>query len=115
VSTRPTSAGCACELELVALRREVTEGWSPKFDRQPGQHAARATGVPVAVEISRSGHGAHVWSFFTEPVPALDARALGFGLLREAMAVRGELGIDSYDRFFRPRTISRSRVRVWAT
>jgi hypothetical protein len=41
-----------------------------------------------------------VWTFFREPVPALDARALGFGLLREAMAVRGELGLDSYDRFF---------------
>jgi TOTE conflict system, Archaeo-Eukaryotic Primase domain len=62
--------------------------------------AAGAAGVPTAVEISRSGQGGHVWTYFREPVPALDARALGFGLLREAMAVRGELGLESYDRFF---------------
>lgn len=30
----------------------------------------------------------------------MEARGLGFGLLREAMTVRGELGLDSYDRFF---------------
>ncbi len=61
---------------------------------------ADAAGVPTAVEVSRSGEGAHVWTFFTEPVPAADARALGAALLREAMAVRGELGLDSYDRMF---------------
>jgi hypothetical protein len=35
---------------------------------------ARARGVPVAVERSRSGTGAHAWIFFAEPVPAADAR-----------------------------------------
>ncbi|MEO3779935.1 hypothetical protein ABGB16_24495 [Micromonospora sp. B11E3] len=74
------------------------EQW--QLDAQAYVQAADSVGVPTAVEISRSGQGAHVWTFFTEPVPALDARALGFGLLREAMAVRGELGLDSYDRFF---------------
>ncbi len=74
------------------------EQW--QLDAQAYVQAAEAAGVPVAVEISRSGRGAHVWVFFTEPVSALEARALGFGLLREAMAVRGELGLDSYDRFF---------------
>jgi hypothetical protein len=39
--------------------------------------AARAKGVPVAVERSRSGNGAHVWIFFSEPVPAAEARRLG--------------------------------------
>jgi superfamily II DNA or RNA helicase len=74
------------------------EQW--QLDIQAYVQAADAAGVPTAVEISRSGQGGHVWTFFCEPVPALDARALGFGLLREAMAVRGELGLESYDRFF---------------
>ncbi|SCE69430.1 hypothetical protein GA0074696_0275 [Micromonospora purpureochromogenes] len=74
------------------------EQW--QLDAQAYVQAADTAGVPTAVEVSRSGQGAHVWVFFSEPVPALEARALGFGLLREAMAVRGELGLDSYDRFF---------------
>ncbi|MCW6006897.1 DEAD/DEAH box helicase [Micromonospora sp. CPCC 205371] len=71
-----------------------------QLDAQAYVQAARVADVPVAGEVSRSGEGGHVWMFFSEPVPALDARALGFGLLREAMAVRGELGLDSYDRLF---------------
>ena len=41
--------------------------------------AARAVGAPAALEVSRSGIGAHVWVFFTEPVPAATARQLGTG------------------------------------
>ena len=37
-------------------------------------------GVPHAVEISRSGNGAHLWIFFDDKVPANEARLLGFGL-----------------------------------
>ena len=48
--------------------------------------AARAVGVPAALEVSRSGVGAHVWVFFTDPVPAASARAVGTGLVREAIA-----------------------------
>ena len=44
--------------------------------------------VPVALEVSRSGAGAHAWVFFTAPVPAELTRRLGTGLLREAMALR---------------------------
>ncbi|WP_319462004.1 TOTE conflict system archaeo-eukaryotic primase domain-containing protein [Micromonospora sp. RTP1Z1] len=76
------------------------DGAQWQLDAQAYVQAAGAVGVPTAVEVSRSGQGAHVWTFFSEPVPAVEARALGFGLLREAMAVRGELGLDSYDRFF---------------
>jgi superfamily II DNA or RNA helicase len=57
-------------------------------------------GVPAAAEISRSGNGAHVWIFFTAPVPATTARALGAALLRNAIATRAQLTLDSYDRFF---------------
>ncbi|RJQ83389.1 helicase [Pseudonocardiaceae bacterium YIM PH 21723] len=76
------------------------DGAEWRLDAQAYAQAATSIGVPVAMEISRSGDGAHVWMFFTEPVPALDARALGFAVLREAMALRGELGVESYDRFF---------------
>ena len=62
--------------------------------------AARALQVPVALEVSRSGVGAHTWVFFTSPVPAEMARRLGTGLLREAMAMRGRMKLDSYDRLF---------------
>ena len=62
--------------------------------------AARALGVPAALEVSRSGTGAHAWIFFTGPVPAETARRLGTGLLREAMALRGQMSLASYDRLF---------------
>ncbi len=62
--------------------------------------AARAIGVPAALETSRSGIGAHVWIFFTGPVAAATARALGSGLLREAIALRGRMDLAAYDRLF---------------
>ena len=62
--------------------------------------AARAAGVPVGLEVSRSGTGAHTWIFFTAPVPAEAARRLGTGLLREAISLRGKMSLASYDRLF---------------
>jgi hypothetical protein len=57
-------------------------------------------GVLPAVERSRSGEGAHVWLFFSEPVPASLARRFGLMLLSEAMARSTTLGMASYDRLF---------------
>lgn len=62
--------------------------------------AARAVCAPAALEVSRSGQGAHVWLFFTAPVAAVTARAVGSGLLREAIALRGRMDLSSYDRLF---------------
>jgi superfamily II DNA or RNA helicase len=62
--------------------------------------ASRAAGVPAAVERSRSGDGAHVWVLFADPVPASAARRIGVFLIREAMTVRSELDLSSYDRLF---------------
>ena len=62
--------------------------------------AARAVGAPAALEVSRSGTGAHAWLFFTGPVPAAAARRIGTGLLREAIALRGRMDLASYDRLF---------------
>jgi type III restriction protein res subunit len=60
----------------------------------------REIGLTPAVERSRSGNGAHVWLFFSNPVPAADARRLGSGLLTQTMACRHELSFASYDRLF---------------
>ncbi len=56
--------------------------------------------IPVAIERSRSGNGAHAWIFFEEPIPAISARRLGNALLTNAMSVRHEIRFTSYDRMF---------------
>ena len=60
----------------------------------------RKLGVPVAIEVSRSGNGAHVWIFFSGAVRAATARQLGCHLITETMSARPELRMDSYDRLF---------------
>ncbi len=60
----------------------------------------RNAGLTPAVERSRSGNGAHVWFFFSQPVSATDARRLGSGLLTQTMNSRHELSFSSYDRLF---------------
>jgi len=60
----------------------------------------RDVSVPVSIERSRSGRGAHVWFFFQEPVPAAAARNMGCHLITETMRRRHQLGLDSYDRMF---------------
>jgi hypothetical protein len=60
----------------------------------------RQVGVPAAVERSRSGNGAHVWFFFSSPVPAATARKMGCYLITETMSRRHELSMESYDRLF---------------
>lgn len=56
--------------------------------------------LPCAVERSRSGSGAHLWLFFSDPVPCAEARRLGTALLTAAMEVGGSLKLTSYDRMF---------------
>ena len=43
----------------------------------------QSLGIPVLVERSRSGKGAHVWIFFEKPIEASLARAFGFALLEK--------------------------------
>jgi superfamily II DNA or RNA helicase len=56
--------------------------------------------IPIAIERSRSGRGAHIWIFFEVPMPASLARKLGAAILTRTMERRHQLGLDSYDRFF---------------
>ena len=57
-------------------------------------------GIPVALEISRSGQGAHAWIFFTDRVPAHDARRLGTTIISYTCARMRQLALRSYDRLF---------------
>jgi len=57
-------------------------------------------GVPVALEISRSGQGAHAWIFFDGRVPAHEARRLGTTLISHTCARTRQLALTSYDRLF---------------
>ena len=70
--------------ENVALVRSICERWE----------------LPRAVERSRSGAGAHLWLFFSEPVPCTEARRLGTALLTAAMEAGGTLKLSAYDRMF---------------
>ena len=56
--------------------------------------------IPAALEISRSGKGAHVWVFFSHPVPAREARQLGAALISYTCDKTRQLSLASYDRFF---------------
>jgi len=56
--------------------------------------------IPAALEISRSGKGAHVWVFFYHPVPAREARQLGAALISYTCDKTRQLSLTSYDRFF---------------
>lgn len=57
-------------------------------------------GVPAALEISRSGQGAHVWVFFAHRVAARDARRLGTAIISHTCARTRQLTLSSYDRLF---------------
>ncbi|MCB0067519.1 MAG: hypothetical protein KDD77_10230, partial [Caldilineaceae bacterium] len=62
--------------------------------------SCRELAVPVALEISRSGNGAHAWVFFTTAMPARDARRLGAALISHTCARTRQLSLNSYDRLF---------------
>ena len=76
------------------------DGQAAMLDALAYLKAARAVGAPAALEVSRSGIGAHVWTFFTHPVPAATARQLGTAFVREAIAIRGRMDLRCYDRLF---------------
>ncbi|MBN1363491.1 MAG: DEAD/DEAH box helicase family protein [Syntrophaceae bacterium] len=64
------------------------------------QTAAKDLHIQVAIEISKSGNGAHAWIFFESPVSAGKARKLGDLILSNAMDNTKTYNLGSYDRFF---------------
>ncbi len=77
------------------------------FDEAEWKEDARAfvqscieLGVPAALEISRSGNGAHVWVFFAGRVPARDDRRLGTAIISHTCSRTRQLKLASYDRLF---------------
>lgn len=63
-------------------------------------HSCNELGVPTALEISRSGQGAHAWVFFAGRVPARDARRMGTAIISHTCARTRQLKLASYDRLF---------------
>ena len=77
------------------------------FDEADWRDDARAflqsceeLGVPAALEISRSGQGAHAWVFFASRVSARDARRLGTAIISHTCTRTRQLKLESYDRLF---------------
>ena len=77
------------------------------FDEADWRDDARAfiqscedLGVPAALEISRSGNGAHAWVFFASRVAARDARRLGTAIISHTCSRTRQLKLESYDRLF---------------
>ena len=77
------------------------------FDEAEWKEDARAfvqscseLGVAVALEISRSGNGAHAWVFFAGRVSARDARRLGTAIISHTCSRTRQLKLESYDRLF---------------
>ena len=77
------------------------------FDEAEWRDDARAfiqscdeLGVPAALEISRSGQGAHVWIFFASAVSARDVRRLGTAIISHTCTRTRQLRLTSYDRLF---------------
>lgn len=69
-------------------------------DAKAFMQSCRELGIPAALEISRSGNGAHAWIFFAEPVPAREARQLGAALISHTCDRTRQLTLASYDRLF---------------
>jgi len=71
-----------------------------RSDAQAFIQSCRELGVPAALEISRSGNGAHAWVFFSSKVAARDARRLGTSLISHTCVRTRQLKLSSYDRLF---------------
>lgn len=75
------------------------DGTSWREDVGALRESADDLGIPVLVERSRSGNGAHIWVLFSEAVAARVGRSIGSLLLTRAMS-RRVIAMSSYDRLF---------------
>ena len=79
----------AIDFDKKTYEKDVSEFWS----------ICDECNIPIYVEKSRSGNGAHVWIFFEESMPASVARKMGNILLTKTME-KTSLDLESYDRLF---------------
>ena len=92
VGTYPLLSSETCNFLVLDFDEE---DW--RADAQAFVQSIRELGVPAALEISRSGNGAHVWIFFDKEVPARDARRLGTAIWLFRRNVTGDFGIATDD------------------
>lgn len=74
------------------------EGWQK--DISTLKEICSSFDIPIAIERSRSGNGAHVWFFFEQPISASLARKFGSAMLTYAMSKQHDIPFKSYDRLF---------------
>ncbi len=79
----------AIDFDKKTYEKDVIEFWNTCDEFQ----------IPIYIERSRSGNGAHVWIFFEESMPARIARKMGNILLTKTME-KAALNLESYDRLF---------------
>ncbi|WGS40163.1 DEAD/DEAH box helicase (plasmid) [Burkholderia sp. JSH-S8] len=95
VGLYPLMPDSTCHLLAVDFDEE---GW--REDAMAFRQSCDELGVPVALEISRSGNGAHAWIFFSSAVTAREARRMGAAIISHTCARTRQLELSSYDRLF---------------
>ena len=75
---------------------EKTASWRDEVDAL--RKICELEQIDALVERSRSGQGAHVWIFFSEPVSAQKARQFGTALLTKGAEVVSLKSFRAYDR-----------------
>jgi len=93
LNEEPIAVGDPCRRHRGLLR--IVLGDTASF-----RETCRSHDIPVAIERSRSGNGAHAWFFFSAPVSSSLARNLGCFLITESVAHRHQISMSSYDRLF---------------
>ena len=79
----------AIDFDKKTYEQDVTAFWS----------TCDELNIPIYVEKSRSGNGAHIWIFLEESMPANVVRKMGNILLTKTME-KASLDLNSYDRLF---------------
>lgn len=75
---------------------DLSDGWMKEVDAL--RNICKTLSVPILVERSRSGQGAHVWIFFDKPVSARKARHFATRILQKGSETENLTTFRYYDR-----------------
>ena len=100
VGLYPLMEGDVCRFLAFDFDSHTGSSDTWKKDAAAVRKTCAAFSIPVSVEISRSGKGAHLWIFFSENISAKRARNFGALILQTAMNERHSLPFESFDRMF---------------